>query len=228
LLFKIALMPRIARAVAVGYPHHVTQRGNYRQTVFETDKDYLQYMEWLRVYSEKYSLKIWAYCLMKNHVHFIAVPMEHHSLAKTFNTLHMRYSQYVNARNKAAGHLWQGRFFSCLLDERHLYAGLRYVENNPVRAQIVKRAEDYRWSSARDRGKVSAGSVLSQDCYLVKEIRDWSKYLREKEDSSLVADIRQNTKTGRPCGDDGFIRRLEKLLGRRLGALPWGRPPRVK
>jgi hypothetical protein len=104
--------------------------------------------------------------LLKNHVHFIAVPMEPYSLAKTFNTLHMRYSQYVNMRNKAAGHLWQGRFFSCLLDERHLYAGLRYVENNPVRAQIVKRAEEYRWSSARERGKVSDRSVLSQDCHL--------------------------------------------------------------
>jgi putative transposase len=131
-------------------------------------------------------------------------------------------------KKKAAGHLWQGRFFSCLLGERHLYAGLRYVENNPVRAQIVKRAEDYRWSSARERGKVLAGSVLSQDCYLVKEIKDWSKYLRQEEDSSLVAGIRQNSKTGRPCGDDGFIRRIEKLLGRRLGALPWGRPPKVK
>jgi len=92
----------------------------------------------------------------------------------------------------------------------------------------VKRAEDYQWSSARGHGKVGAEPVLSRDCYIVKEVKDWSKYLREKEDSSLVADIRQNTKTGRPCGDDGFILRLEKLLGRRLGALPWGRPRKAK
>ena len=75
---------------------------------------------------------------------------------------------------------------------------------------------------------MAAEPVLSQDCYIVKEVKDWSKYLREKEDSFLVADIRQNTKTGRPCGDDGFILRLEKLLGRRLGALPWGRPRKGK
>jgi len=217
-------MPRIARAVAVSYPHHITQRGNSRQTVFETDKDYLQYLDWLKLYSSKYSLKIWAYCLMKNHVHFIAVPMEPHSLAKTFNTLHMRYSQYYNMRNKATGHLWQGRFFSCVLDERHLYAGIRYVENNPVRVRIVKRAKDYKWSSARGHAKVKIDPMLSEDCYLTEDIKDWSSYLGEREETSLIDNIRQNTKTGRPCGDDVFVVKIEELLGRRLGALPWGRP----
>lgn len=219
-------MPRIARAVAVGYPHHITQRGNYRQAVFEINEDYLQYLDWLKLYSEKYSLRIWAYCLMKNHVHFIAVPMEADSLAKTFNTLHMRYSQYFNMRNKITGHLWQGRFFSCVLDERHLYAGIRYVETNPVRARIVKRAEDYKWSSAQGHVKRKTDSVLSEGCYIAEEIKDWALYLREKEESPLVANIRHNTKTGRPCGDDGFMQRIEELLGRRLVALPWGRPRR--
>ena len=92
----------------------------------------------------------------------------------------------------------------------------------------MKRAQDYRWSSGGEHGKVWAGSVLSQDYYLFKETKDWSKYLREKENLSWVAEIRQNAKTGCPCGDDGFIRRLEKSLGRRLGALPWGRPAKMK
>lgn len=221
-------MPRISRAVAVGYPHHITQRGNYRQAVFESDEDYVRYLEWLAVYSRKYSLKIWAYCLMGNHVHFIAVPMGPDSLAKSFNTLHMRYSQYFNMRNKAAGHLWQGRFFSCILDERHLYAGMRYVENNPVRARIVKRAENYRWSSAPGHVRGTPDPVLSGDCSITKSIKNWSAYLREKEEASLIEEIRQNTKTGRPCGDDVFMRRLEKLLDRRLSALPRGRPRNAK
>ncbi len=172
-------MPRIARAVAVGFPHHITQRGNYRQRVFESDADYLQYLEWLQFYSKKYTVKIWAYCLMSNHVHFIAVPNEEDSLAKTFNTLHMRYSQYVHMRKECRGHLWQGRFFSCVLDERHLYSGVRYVENNPVRAHMVKRAEQYRWSSARAHVKMEMDDVLSDNCYLVDTIEDWSSYLRE-------------------------------------------------
>jgi putative transposase len=217
-------MPRIARAVTVGHPHHITQRGNYRQAVFQGDEDYLQYVEWLKSYSTKYSLKIWAYCLMGNHVHFISVPMEPDSLAKTFNTLHMRYSQYFNMRNKATGHLWQGRFFSCVLDERHLCAGIRYVETNPVRAGIVKKAEDYKWSSAPSHAKGKKDLILSNDCYVLKKIKGWSAYLREKEDVSLIDAIRQNTRTGRPCGDDRFTQKIEKLLGRRLAALPRGRP----
>jgi putative transposase len=218
-------MPRIARAVAIGLPHHITQRGNYRQPVFQRDKDYLQYLQWLNLYSTKYSLNIWAYCLMGNHVHFISVPMQPDSLAKTFNILHMRYSQYFNMRNKkATGHLWQGRFYSCVLDERHLYAGIRYVETNPVRARIVKKAEDYKWSSARSHVKGQTNSVLSNDCYVLKKIKDWSAYLKEKENVSLVDAIRKNTRSGRPCGDDHFAQKIEKILGRKLAALPRGRP----
>ena len=141
-------MPRISRAVAIGFPHHITQRGNYRRNVFENEADYLHYIDWLVLYSDKYLLEIWAYCLMGNHVHFIVLPLNADSIARTFNTLHMRYAQCINRRHKQAGHLWQGRFVSCVLDERHLYAGIRYVEKNPVRAGVVRKPQDYRWSSA--------------------------------------------------------------------------------
>ncbi len=221
-------MPRIARAVAVGFPHHITQRGNYRQRVFEGDDDYRQYLEWLQFYGKKYSLKIWAYCLMGNHVHFIVVPMAVDSMSRTFNTLHMRYSQYFNRRHEDKGHLWQGRYYSCALDEPHLYAGIRYVENNPVKARIVKRAEQYTWSSARAHVKRIADLVLAGDCYLVESIDDWSTYLREKEDAVLIGDIRNSTKTGRPCGDDSFIEKIEKRLGRKLAAFSRGRPQKMQ
>jgi len=102
-------MPRIARTVAVGYPHHITQRGNYRQTTFACDDDYVQYLQWVSQYSQKYHLKIWAYCLMSNHVHFIVVPIKDSALACTFNTLHMRYAQYLNKKRKVTGHLWQNK-----------------------------------------------------------------------------------------------------------------------
>lgn len=85
-------MPRISRAVAIGYPHHITQRGNYQQHVFEDEEDYLQYLHWLKEYSRKYFLKIWAYCLMSNHVHFVCVPMEKDSLANTCEDI--QYASY--------------------------------------------------------------------------------------------------------------------------------------
>ena len=217
-------MPRIARTVASGYPHHVTQRGNYQQPVFEDESDFRQYLQWLQEYSTKYALKIWAYCLMTNHVHFVCVPEKEDSLARTFNTLHMRYSQYFNQKRKLKGHLWQGRFYSCILDERHLYAAVRYVETNPVRAGIVRKPHKYQWSSAGSHVNNEANPILSQDCYLEKEIDDWSEYLKEKEEEQAIENIKRCSMTGRPCGNDSFMKIIETLFGRRLRDLPWGRP----
>jgi len=220
-------MPRIARAVAEGYPHHLTQRGNYRQVVFEDEDDFIQYKTWLKDYSQKFGLKIWAYCLMNNHVHFICVPQTEDSLAKAFNTLHMRYSQYFNRKKGAKGHLWQGRFYSCPLDEIHLYAAIKYVENNPVRAKIVKEPEEYKWSSVN--GHISGNDpLLSRDCHLEGDIKDWRAYLKERDDNRLIEGIRKNSLTGRPCGEDAFIQKIEKMLGRNLKAQKRGRPGKAQ
>ena len=142
------IMPRIARVVIPNIPHHVTQRGNFGQNVFEDDTDRSVYLKWLHEYGQRYGTKFWAYCLMTNHVHYIVVPEYKNSLAMTFNQTHMRYSQYVNRKHNRCGHLWQGRFYSCLLDEDHLYAAMRYVERNPVRAGLKQQSEKYKWSSA--------------------------------------------------------------------------------
>ncbi|MFQ5585279.1 MAG: transposase [Thermodesulfobacteriota bacterium] len=217
-------MPRIARAVAPGYPHHVTQRGNYQQNIFKDEEDYRQYKSWLEAYSRREGLRIWAYCLMTNHVHFVCVPDRETSLSRTFNTLHMRYSQYFNKKQGVKGHLWQGRFFSSILDEKHLFAAVRYVENNPLRANMVKDAEEYRWSSARGHIESGIDPVLSYDSPLDVDIRDWRRYLREADDGKLVEEILKNVLTGRPCGDEGFIARIEDILGRELKANPRGRP----
>jgi len=220
-------MPRVARTVVRGYPHHVTQRGNYRQVIFENDDDFRQYLKWLKTYSRKYGLDIWAYCLMDNHVHFICVPKHEDTLARTFNTLHMRYAQYINRRRNASGHLWQGRFYSTILDEAHVYAAVRYVENNPVRTGMVKNAADYRWSSAREHID-AAPEVVSDNCFLLQEIPNWHKFLGAREDAAMTQQIRKSSMTGRPCGDKSFIRKLEKRFGRRLHALPHGRPKKTK
>lgn len=221
-------MPRTSRAVAVQYPHHITQRGNYGQRIFEDEGDCLQYLKWLKEYSKRYSFHVWAYCIMSNHVHFVGVPMKSDSLARTFNTLHQRYSSYFNRKKDVKGHLWQGRFYSCVLDERHLYAAVRYVENNPVRAKIVGEAQDYKWSSARAHIFKETNEILSDDLYLLEEIESWSEYLAEKGDEGLMKDIRRVTKTGLPCGSETFIKEIEAILGRTLTAFPRGRPRKIK
>lgn len=217
-------MARMRRVVAIGFPHHVTQRGNYKQTVFQSDKDFLMYLEWLKEYSLRYQLYIWAYCLMPNHVHFICVPMREVSLSRTFNILHMRYAQYINRKEDATGHLWQGRFFSSTLDDRYLYAAVRYVENNPVRAGIVKMAAEYPWSSARGHINRNTDPILDNNFFMLQKIKDWSHYLEEKENSRVISEIRNRTVTGRPCGDESFVETLQKLLGRTFTFGPRGRP----
>lgn len=216
-------MPRAARIVAVGYPHHITQRGNRNQNVFNKDLDYRRYLKWLERYRNEYGLSILAYCLMPNHVHFAAVPRKEVSLAKTFSVCHTLYSQYFNKKSNASGHLWQGRFYSCILDEKHLYAAIRYIENNPVRAKLVKSAEEWKWSSAKYHLNKEMGILSLDEPGDFITIYDWKAYL-QNEDDKIIQKIRVNTSTGKPLGDNFFISKLERLLGKRIKPLQRGRP----
>jgi putative transposase len=223
------MMPRIARVVATGLPHHITQRGNYQREIFANDRDRSRYLSWIKSYSIKFGVKIYAYCLMTNHVHFVAVPLNENSFAKTFNTAHMRYSQYFNRRIEANGHLFQGRFYSCVLDERHLMAAARYVERNPVRAGLVNKPWDWKWSSARAHIG-DEQEIFSEEEFLNEmgiKPNHWREYLNDFDNEVWIKEIRQHTLNGRPLGSEIFVGKLEHIFGRPLKALARGRP-RVK
>lgn len=219
-------MPRIARIVAPGHPYHVTQRGNYRQAIFRNDEDRSQYLSWVNEYSRKFHLSVWAYCLMDNHVHFIVQPREEESLAKVFSVAHMRYAQYFNKERKASGHLWQGRFYSCLLDELYLMAAMRYVERNPVRAKMVKRPWQWKWSSAAAHigGTDERVRVAAIKESVGVSMGSWREYIDSDDNPLDTEAIRRHTMTGRPLGRDGFIGELSRKLGRAISVLPRGRP----
>ena len=220
-------MARLARSTIIGYPHQVTQRGNYEQTVFEEDADFRRYLSWLRECSDRYSIEIWAYCLMRNHVHFVCIPKTDGALAHAFNTLHMKYAQYFHGKKGVTGHLWRGRFLSCMLDDQSVFEEVRFIENNPVRARLVERAEDYPWSSARHHVLGESDPVIMNGSFLNGEIKDWRAYLAERGDTPILTRTWHSLKTGRPAGDEGFVHALEKILGRRLIALPRGRPRKI-
>lgn len=220
-------MPRIARIVGVGLPHHITQRGNYKQDIFLDDNDKEKYLFWVGEYSLKYNLSILSYCLMQNHVHFIAIPEEEDSLAKTFNTAHMRYSQYFNKKLKTTGHLWQGRFYSSVLDNPHLLMAAKYVERNPVRAKLVQHPWQWKWSSALVHAKETEKSPIRlKNIFEIIDMshEEWRQYIDVIEGEENLDNIRKHTLTGRPLGSITFIEKLEKIFGRRLLALPRGRP----
>ena len=217
-------MARLARSTLVCYPHQVTQRGNYEQTVFEEEVDFQRYLGWLRECAGRYSIEIWAYCLMKNHVHFVCVPKADEALARGFNTLHMRYAQYFHSKKGLSGHLWRGRFLSCILDDRSVFEEVRFIENNPVRAGLVARAEEYPWSSARHHVLGVPDPVIADSCFLKGQVPDWRVYLADKSNDPILHRTWQSLKTGRPAGDAGFVHGLEVIIGRRLMPLPRGRP----
>ncbi len=192
-------MARLPRIVVPQYPHHVVQRGNRRLDVFFSDEDRLTYLDSIEAACKRYGVSIWAYCLMSNHVHFIAVPLEKESLARCFAEAHVRYTRRINSREGWKGHLWQSRFGSSVLDESHLIAAVRYVERNPVGAGIVREPWQYRWSSAAyHTGKVKDAGIISSDTTLKELIHDWKKYLTMEDENSFIDYARRESFVNRP------------------------------
>ena len=223
-------MPRIARTVAVGCAHHITQRGNNRQDVFFVDDDRRVYLDLLHEQAGKYDLEVSGYCLMSNHVHLIAIPHAEDALAKAVGRTHFRYTQYINRLHKRSGHLWQGRFYSCALDERHFWLAMKYVERNPVRARLCRKPWRYAWSSAAAHVDVAARSEILNlsEWYDKVSAERWRNELSVDLKESDVMRLRSRTYTGRPLGSDSFLSKLERVLGRRVRPLPVGRPKKNK
>jgi putative transposase len=208
-------MPRIPRIVIPGVPYHIAQRGNRRQQVFFEKNDYLFYLHLLKKHGTEAGVQFWAYCLMPNHVHFIAVPGRPDSLTKAMSVADRKYAQAINLRHDWTGCLWQGRFFSCPLDHAHLLAATRYTERNPVRSGLVSAPIDYPWSSAHAHVRNSPDPLIS-DSPLMEEIKDWRAFVGQEEDEKSLRQLREYTSTGRPLGDDAFLKQLEKISGRQL------------
>ncbi len=211
-------MARLARVVIPGIPHHVTQRGNGRQRTFFEEGDYALYLDLLAAAAERAHTEIWAYCLMPNHVHIVLTPSDDHGLSSTFGELHRRYTGYINARQRTTGHLWQGRFGSVPMDEPHFVTALRYVALNPVRAGLVKRAEDWAWSSTR-------ALIAGRDDHVVKvasaleRVGDFAAFLGEEFDEALdYAALRKAESVGRPVGTKEWLADMEARTGKVLAA----------
>ena len=218
-------MPRFRRLVVPGYPHHVTQRGVRRQTTFYDDRDYRTYLSLACEMVVEARIEVWAYCLMPNHVHTVVVPELPDGLAKFFGRLHKTYAQLTNQRYDWTGHLWQNRFYSVVLDEKHAITALRYVEQNPVRAGLAHSPAEWPWSSAR-------GNLGLVDDRLIPErpamrfVPDWGEFLAVPESAGDLNQLRHETGIGRPSGDIPFLDKVESLTGRRIRKRRAGRRPK--
>jgi putative transposase len=209
-------MARIARAVAPGLPHHITQRGNRRQQTFFSDDDYNAYIDLMAQWCAKHGVKIWAYCLMPDHVHLIAVPPEKESLNLAIGEAHRRYTRRVNFREGWKGHLWQGRFASYVLDEEYLLACARYIERNPVRAGLVQNPEEWPWSSAAAHIKKKDDAFVEAGPLKAMVRKRWADFLSVEIADDEIEALQKHERTGRPLGSREFVEDLEERLGRTL------------
>ena len=206
-------MARISRVVVPQYPHHITQRGVRSMDIFASDADRNAYLGFIAEEIDRYNVSILSWCLMTNHVHFIAVPRNTDSLARAFGEAHRRYTRMKNFNEGVRGYLFQGRFSSCVLDESHLLAAVRYIELNPVRAGMVKQPREYAWSSARFHLGIKKADALVKDRTLLGLVSDW-KGILSSEDENKSEYLRLTTRTGRPAGNESFLSKVQKITGR--------------
>jgi putative transposase len=209
---------RFARVVALDVPHHITQRGNARRFILENDAERCVYLDLLQQGIQRHGVELIGYCLMSNHVHLVAVPRSRDALARSLKQTHGRFASYWNTVNHSSGHVWQGRYYSCPLDETHLWEALRYTELNPVRARLVASPQDWTWSSATIHcGTEPARPWLSMDAWRNRWSSDrWRTYLQATQHESSRRAIRDSTFSGRPLGSAEFTRALEKQENRPL------------
>ncbi len=223
-------MPRPPRIIIPGLPHHITQRGNYRQQVFFGDEDYRRYLDSLQDHSRGYGVSILAYCLMPNHVHIICVPDKPTALVRMLQRVHSEYARVLHYRLRRTGHLWQARYGSVVMDEKHLWAGMVYIEQNPSRAGLVDQPWQWRWSSARAHLSEADGGFLDLIEWRTRYTpENWKLCLENGlADGLLVARLRESTQNGWPLGSDEFLDRLERNHHIRVRPKPPGPRPKAR
>lgn len=216
-------MPRTARLYLVGHPHHITQRGINRDSIFFDVEDYSFMLDSLKTGIEKSSSDLWAYCLMPNHFHLLVVPRIEEGMGKLLHYATFRYAQYFNKKYNRTGRLWQNRYYSSIVDfEEYLWAAVRYIETNPVRCGLVKTPDEWRWSSARFHIIGESRDMTLPTEWIPQSLKEnYRNYLLEQADDNM---IRKAVISGRPLGSDEFIRKLETILNRPIKSRPRGRP----
>jgi putative transposase len=195
-------MARIKRIVIPNTPHHITQRGVRSMDIFTKHEDYLYYKELLHTQCKLNSVQIISYCLMTNHVHIIAIPKYKESLAKAIGETHRLYTRKINFEQQVTGHLFQERFFSTPLDDEHLPNAIKYVEQNPVKASMVKTPWEYQYTSCLFRLNLVKEDVLLSSHSIINNIENYKEFLQEKNTHEKI--IEEKTRTGKPCGNEDF------------------------
>ncbi len=226
-------MPRIGRVVAFNMPHHVVQRGHNRNIVFADDDDYSYYLDTLREWSQILPVKVYAWCLMTNHVHLLLDPGDDiKSIGLLMKRLAGRQTRYINKREHRTGSLWDGRYKMSIVDsDQYFLQCCRYIERNPVKAKMVSRPENYRWSSYRENAGLSSPDIVDRQGYsnLARVSFDrYREFVAENSSESEAEFISQRLESNRLTGGTKFVEEIELRTGIRLEYKRPGRPTKAK
>jgi putative transposase len=224
-------MPRRTRMYIPGLPYHIVQRGNNREACFIEPENYQFYLTLWQQIAKCYGVNVHAYCLMTNHIHFLVTPTSESAISNTMKVVGSRYAHYINCRYKRTGTLWEGRHRSSLVQsEKYLLTCSRYIELNPVRAGMVTRPEEYRWSSygvnawgdkswlINHEEYCRLGKTISERCHAYREL-----FRIQLSDVDLHR-IRNAAHYCQPVGDDRFRQQIEERYGIKPGQMKRGRP----
>lgn len=228
-------MPRIGRIVLPNYPHHIVQRGHNRQVVFAAAEDYQRYLDDLRELKDAFGVKVYAFCLMTNHVHLLLAPGESVAgMGQLMKSLAARMTRYRNREERRTGTLWEGRYKSSLVQtETYLLACSRYIELNPVRARMVAEAGDYPWSSYRLRMQPADSWLDSNPCFEAlgqtdeQRRRRWQAFVSQAVAPEQLETIRSALQRGQLTGSERFVREIEQITGLRVETRGRGRPKKA-
>ena len=225
-------MPRPLRPVDDGLVYHVINRGNNRQDVFHKPADFQAFLTALAELKQRKPFELYGYCLLNNHFHLLLRPTGDATISRIMQSLLVSHTQRYHRHFHSGGHVWQGRFKSPVIqNDGHLLTVLRYIEANPLRAKLVRRADDYPWSSYRVHGLGQADALV--DTFITYEAlspqsktrqRKWAEKVHRPLDDANLDAIRRSSATGLPYGDDTWVNRLAKRLELDLTIRPRGRP----
>lgn len=198
-------MPRSARIVIPDLAHHITQRGNRKQDIFFSPDDYQAYVDILSIALQRHKTLCVAWCLMPNHIHLMLVPTHEDGLRAPLASAHTTYAQRINQNQKTSGHLFQGRFASYPMDDAHMMVAARYIENNPVKAKLVRHADEWPWSSARCH-IAEQNDGLTDRTALSSHIQNWSAMLAKGlEAADECAGVEAAIVSGRPLASAAWL-----------------------
>jgi putative transposase len=219
-------MARLPRIVLPHVPHLVTQRGNGRAQTFFGDADFRLYRDHLTDQCRRHRIGIWGWCLMPNHVHLILTPSNEDGLRAALSRVHRVYAGHIHAREHRTGHFWQGRFGCVAMDEAHLRAAMAYVALNPVRAQLVERAEDWPWSSIHAYRHPDKADGVTDIVAVRPYVGAAMQLISADQETAEFEALRRAESIGRPVGTDDFLTLAETQLGRTLRPGKRGPKPR--